>query len=88
MATQILPEAETPLGMLGRVTGHIIPGRRGLGEVTVNIRGGSEAFLARADDPRQEFHVGEQVRVVDFQAPKTVFIERIITYAQHTVLER
>lgn len=75
MATQILPEQETPLGLTGRVTGHIIPGRKAWGEVTVNIRGGSECYLAKGDNPKDEFFLGELVIVVDYQAPKSVYVE-------------
>lgn len=77
MATQVLPVSETPTGKVGRVTGHIDPKSKGPGEICINIRGGSECYLARADNPREEFFIGEQVKVVDFQAPRTVYVERI-----------
>lgn len=62
------------IGKTGRVTGTIGPGK--VGEILVSIRGGVEAFYAHAQDPEEEIPIGIQVLVVDFQAPRTVYVER------------
>ncbi|HZZ00819.1 MAG TPA: hypothetical protein VFE36_14740 [Candidatus Baltobacteraceae bacterium] len=59
------------VGKVGRVTGEIAPGH--LGEVTIPIRGSSEAFLARCDG-NQTVAVGARVLVLEYLPPRTVII--------------
>ena len=61
------------VGRVGLVTASIAPGR--LGEVKVAIRGGSEAFHAYSATPDQEIPKGALVIVVDYHAPRTVYVE-------------
>ena len=42
----------------------------------VSVRGGSEAFYAHPHRPGEEFEPGTQVLIVDFQAPRTAYVER------------
>jgi hypothetical protein len=63
------------IGRLGRVTGRIAPGV--VGEVSLQIRGGSEAFYAFASDPQAIIEKGVKVRVDDHQPPLTVFVSRV-----------
>jgi hypothetical protein len=50
------------IGKMGRVTGTVSPGR--LGEVMVQVRGGSEAFHAyAADDDDETIPVGSRIVV-------------------------
>lgn len=60
------------VGRIGRVTGTVGPGR--VGEVMVPIRGGSEAFHARAADPAANFPVGTRIVVVEYYPPRTVLV--------------
>lgn len=60
------------VGKQGRVTGTIGPGL--VGEVMVSIRGGVEAFYAYASFPGEEFGLGALVVVVDYHAPRTVYV--------------
>lgn len=69
-----IASSEVPTGMLCRVSSIVADGKAG--EVVVSIRGGSEAFIARPAARGQFFHVGEEVRVVSFQVPRTVYVER------------
>ncbi|WP_410588537.1 hypothetical protein [Amycolatopsis sp. lyj-23] len=62
------------IGSRGRVTGTIGPGL--IGEVLLNVRGGTEAFYAYPADPEETFKLGTQVLVVDFEPPRTVYVER------------
>jgi hypothetical protein len=62
------------IGSRGRVTGKIGPGL--IGEVLLNVRGGTEAFYAYPIDPEATFAAGTQVLVVDFEPPRTVYVER------------
>lgn len=59
------------VGKMGRVTGEVGPGL--LGEVTIPIRGSSEAFLARSDGD-QTIPVGARVVVLEYLPPRTVII--------------
>lgn len=59
------------VGKVGRVTGEIGPGL--VGEVTIPIRGSSEAFLARSDGS-ETIPVGARVVVVEYLPPRTVII--------------
>ena len=62
------------IGSRGRVTGTIGPGL--IGEVLLNVRGGTEAFYAYPAAPDATFSSGIQVLVVDFEPPRTVYVER------------
>ena len=64
------------IGRQGRVTGRIAPGL--VGEVMVEVRGGSEAFHAYAMTPGQEIAKGALVVVVEYQAPRTVYVEEYL----------
>ncbi len=60
--------AETVVGKLGRVITRI-PGTDRAGEITVQIRGGTETFLAYAD---KEIQVGVSVVVIDTRGARSV----------------
>lgn len=60
------------VGRIGRVTGTVAPGR--VGEVMVPIRGGTEAFHARAADAAVTFPVGTRIVVVEYHPPRTVVV--------------
>jgi len=60
------------IGLIGRVTGVIGPGR--LGEVMVAVRGGSEAFHAYAADPGETIGKGIRIVVVEYYPPRTVVV--------------
>ena len=62
------------VGSLGRVTGRIGPGL--VGEVMLPVRGGVEAFYAYAADPDESIETGIRVLVVDFEEPRSVYVER------------
>jgi hypothetical protein len=64
------------IGKQGRVTGRVAPGL--VGEVMVEIRGGSEAFHAYAATPDTEIAKGVLVIVVEYQAPRTVYVEPLM----------
>jgi hypothetical protein len=60
------------IGLVGRVTGVIGPGR--LGEVMVAVRGGSEAFHAYSSEPELTIAKGTRVVVVEYFPPRTVVV--------------
>ena len=60
---------------MGRVTGTIGPGK--LGEVMVQIRGGSEAFHAYSSEPDDELKTGTRIVVVEYYPPRTVVVTRM-----------
>jgi membrane protein implicated in regulation of membrane protease activity len=60
------------IGKVGRVTGTISPGH--VGEVMVNVRGGSEAFHAYATDSATTIPTGSRVVVVEYFPPRTVVV--------------
>ncbi|GAA4548734.1 hypothetical protein [Amycolatopsis samaneae] len=62
------------IGNRGRVTGAIGPGL--IGEVLLNVRGGTEAFYAYPADPEENIASGTQILVVDFEPPRTVYVQR------------
>jgi len=62
------------IGKMGRVTGTIGPGK--LGEVMIEVRGGSEAFHAYATDD-ETLSPGTRVVVVDHYPPRTVVVTRM-----------
>lgn len=63
------------LGKTGRVTGTIGPGK--LGEVMIEIRGGSEAFHAYCADQDETLIKGTRIAVVEYYAPRTVLVTKI-----------
>ncbi len=63
------------IGRTGRVTGRVAPGR--VGEVTVQIRGGSEAFYAYASNPVAIIEKGVKVVVDDHQPPLIVYVSPV-----------
>jgi hypothetical protein len=60
------------IGKVGRVTGTISP--KGLGEVMVPVRGGSEAFSAYSTDTELTIERGSRVVVVEYFPPRTVVV--------------
>ena len=64
------------IGKQGRVTGRIAPGL--VGEVMVEIRGGTEAFHAYAMTPGTEIAKDALVIVMEYQAPRTVYVEQLV----------
>lgn len=62
------------IGTRGRVTGTIGPGL--IGEVLISVRGGVEAFYAYPANPDERIESGTQVLVVDFEQPRTVYVQR------------
>ena len=60
------------VGKMGRVTGTIGPGK--LGEVMVQVRGGSEAFHAYAADKGDTLTTGTRIIVVEYYPPRTVVV--------------
>ena len=63
------------IGKIGRVTGTVAPGK--LGEVMVQVRGGSEAFHAYAADGDDTLQVGTRVVVVEYFPPRTVVVTKM-----------
>ncbi len=61
------------VGKLGRVTADITPGH--LGEVLIEVRQGTERFLARASDASATIHKHTQVIVVGSLGGRTVEVE-------------
>jgi hypothetical protein len=60
------------VGKTGRVTGTIAPGR--LGEVMVQVRGGTEAFHAYAADTDETIATGSRIVVIEYFPPRTVVV--------------
>ncbi|MEA2702701.1 MAG: hypothetical protein QOD63_646 [Actinomycetota bacterium] len=65
----------TMIGKMGRVTGTVAPGK--LGEVMVQIRGGSEAFHAYAHEGEDTLTPGTRIVVVEYYPPRTVVVSRM-----------
>jgi hypothetical protein len=63
------------VGMVGRVVGLVAPGT--VGEVTLPVRGGSEAFYAYPADGEEILAPGTRIVVVDYEAPRTVTVTRL-----------
>ena len=57
------------------MTGRVAPGA--VGEVILQIRGGSEAFYAYASTQGAIIDKGVKVRVDDYQPPLTVFVSPV-----------
>lgn len=67
-----VPDHSNVLGKTGRVTGLIAP--NGLGEVIIPVRGGADAYLARAQNANETIAIGTRIRVVEFYPPRTVYV--------------
>jgi hypothetical protein len=65
----------TMIGKMGRVTGTVAPGK--LGEVMVQIRGGSEAFHAYGHEGEETLVPGTRIVVVEYYPPRTVVVSRM-----------
>jgi hypothetical protein len=63
------------IGRTGRVTGRVAPGA--VGEVILQIRGGSEAFYAYASVQGATIEKGVKVKVDEYQPPLTVFVSPV-----------
>ena len=63
------------VGKVGRVTGAITPGK--LGEVMVQVRGGSEAFHAYSADDDESIPTGTRIVIVEYFPPRTVVVTRM-----------
>jgi hypothetical protein len=63
------------MGRTGRVTGRVAPGA--VGEVILQIRGGSEAFYAYASIQGATIEKGVKVKVDEYQPPLTVFVSPV-----------
>lgn len=68
-------------GKIGRVTGEIGPGT--LGEVMLEVRGGTAAYLARPYDGATTYRVGVRVLVMYLEPPQTVFVEELPEFLRH-----
>lgn len=62
-------------GKIGRVTGEVGPGT--LGEVMLEVRGGTAAYLARPYDGSSVFAVGGRVLVMYLDPPQMVYVEAL-----------
>jgi hypothetical protein len=61
---------DSPIGLAGRIT-TATRGADGPGEVELRIRGGTETFIARSDEP---LAVGAAVIVLSTLGPRTVVV--------------
>lgn len=62
-------------GRIGRVTGRIAPGT--IGEVMMPFRGGTSAFHAHPFDKTSVYAVGEEVMVIYYEPPQTVYVDEL-----------
>jgi hypothetical protein len=60
-------------GKIGRVTGRVAPGT--IGEVMLPFRGGTSAFHAHPFDKESVYAVGDEVLVIYYEPPQTVFVD-------------
>jgi membrane protein implicated in regulation of membrane protease activity len=60
------------VGKVGRITGTIRPGE--IGEVMIEVRGGSEAYHAYSADKGETLSVGDRVVVIEHFPPRTVVV--------------
>ncbi|MBT2595657.1 hypothetical protein [Arthrobacter sp. ISL-72] len=68
-------------GKIGRVTGRIGPGT--IGEVMLPYLGGIMAFHAHPFDKASVIPVGEEVLVIYFEPPQTVYVEELPEILRH-----
>jgi hypothetical protein len=65
--------ADNPLvGKTATVTGRVAPGT--VGEVSVNIRGGTETYFARPADGMEVLERGQQALIVGAAAGRTLYV--------------
>jgi hypothetical protein len=68
-------------GKIGRVTGRIEPGT--IGEVMLPYLGGTMAFHAHPFDKTSCFAVGDEVLVIYFEPPQTVYVDELPDVLRH-----
>ncbi len=68
-------------GKIGRVSGAIGP--QTLGEVMLEVRGGTSGYPARPYDGSTTYGVGERVLVMYLDPPQTVYVEALPEFLQH-----
>ncbi|MHC6231040.1 hypothetical protein ACX5I6_15715 [Arthrobacter sp. MMS24-T111] len=68
-------------GKIGRVTGRIGPGT--IGEVMLPYLGGIMAFHAYPYDKSSGFAVGEEVLVIYYDPPQTVYVDQLPDVLKH-----
>ena len=68
-------------GKIGRVTGRIGPGT--IGEVMLPYLGGTMAFHANPFDKASAFEVGDEVLVIYFEPPQTVYVDELPDVLRH-----
>jgi len=68
-------------GRIGRVTGRVGPGT--IGEVMLPFRGGTSAFHAHPFDKTSVFAVGDEVLVIYFEPPQTVYVDELPDVLRH-----
>ncbi|MDQ0634982.1 hypothetical protein QFZ40_002891 [Arthrobacter pascens] len=68
-------------GQIGRVTGRIGPGT--IGEVMLPYLGGTNAFHAHPFDKTSVFRVGDEVLVIYFEPPQTVYVDELPEVLKH-----
>ncbi|HAG57807.1 MAG TPA: hypothetical protein DEP82_12490 [Arthrobacter bacterium] len=68
-------------GKIGRVTGRIGPGT--IGEVMLPYLGGTSAFHAHPFDKSAVFEAGEEVLVIYFEPPQTVYVDELPEVLRH-----
>ncbi|MDQ0801329.1 hypothetical protein [Arthrobacter sp. SLBN-112] len=68
-------------GRIGRVTGRIGPGT--IGEVMLPYLGGIMAFHAYPYDKTSGFAVGEEVLVIYYDPPQTVYVDQLPDVLKH-----
>ncbi|WJH26113.1 hypothetical protein [Pseudarthrobacter defluvii] len=69
-------------GKIGRVTGRIGPDT--IGEVMLPYLGGIMAFHAHPFDKARDFPVGDEVLVIYFDPPQTVYVDELPDVLKHT----
>ena len=68
-------------GKIGRVTGRIGPGT--IGEVMLPYLGVTNSFLAVPFDMTSIFAVGDEVLVIYFEPPQTVYVDELPDVLKH-----
>ena len=68
-------------GKIGRVTGRIGPGT--IGEVMLPYLGGIMAFHAHPFDKNERFAVGDEVLVIYYEPPQTVYVDELPEVLRH-----
>jgi len=62
-------------GRIGRVSGRVGPGT--IGEVMLPFRGGTSAFHAHPFDKESVFAVGDEVLVIYYDPPQTLYVDQL-----------